>query len=230
MEYYEVKVCIKMKEDRQNDKMYEVISGYINYSILNDSRLSRIHKVNCFKFYTFSLPAPIEEDRIYKKGRLYSFNIRSISSELVMRMARSLAKGCESFTVEGTSCNRYRFNAIDKLISLTPVVITLQNGRYLTMEDSDKIVKCLTNNAARKYKAYYGEPNEVEFISDFTVKNKRLIQMPYKNTCIMGNKIDITVKPDENSQRLAHLIASVGIGEKNSLGAGYCKVIYRKEG
>lgn len=230
MEYYEVKVCIKMKEDRKNDKMYEAISSYINYSILNDSRLSRVHKINCFKFYTFSLPAPIEQDKIYKKDRLYSFNIRSISSELVMRIARSLEKKCDSFAVEGISCNRYRFNAIDKLISLTPIVITLQNGKYLSSDDSDKIVNCLTNNAVRKYKAYYGEPNEGEFISGFTIKNKRLIQMPYKNTCIMGNKIDIDVKPDNNAQRLAHLVASVGIGEKNSLGAGYCKVIYRKEG
>lgn len=230
MEYYEVKVFIKMKEDVKNDKMYEVISNYINYSLLNDSRLSRVHKINCFKFYTFSLPTPIEENKIYKNNRVYAFNIRSISSELIMRIARSLANGCNSFNLEGKSCNRYRYNGIDKLISLTPVVITLQNGRYLTIEDSDKIIKSIINNAIRKYKAYYGEAIECEFISDFTVKNKRLIQIPYKNACIMGNKIDIEVKPDADSQKLAHLVAAIGIGEKNSLGAGYCKVIYKKEG
>lgn len=56
-----------------------------------------------------------------------------------MHIARSLKNKCDSFAVEGISCNRYRFNVIDKLIRLTPVVITLQNGKYLTSDDSDKI-------------------------------------------------------------------------------------------
>lgn len=229
MEYYEVKVFIQMNEDIKSDKMYEVISKYINYSLLNDSGLSSIHEINCFKFYTFSLPIPIEEGRIYKRGRIYSFNIRSISSELIMRMASSLAKGCKSFALEGKVCNVYRYKGIDKLISLTPVVITLQNGRYLTADESDKIAESITNNAIRKYKAYYGESVECEFISDYNIKNKRLIQIPYKNTCIMGNKIDIEVRADADSQKLAHLVAATGVGEKNSIGAGYCKVIYRKQ-
>lgn len=230
MEYYEVKVFIKMKADVQNDKMYEAISRFINFSMLNDMRLGRVHEKNCFKFYTFSLPSPVESDRIYKRGRLYSFNIRSISSEFVMRMDRALVKDCDFFAVEGKNCGSYKFRAIDKLVSITPVVITLDNGRYLTADENEEVVRRLTNNVIRKYKAYYNEELEGEFISEYSIRNKRLIQMPYKNTCIMGNKIDLTIKDDESAQKLAYMAASVGLGEKNSLGAGYCKVVYRKEG
>ena len=66
-----------------------------------------------------------------------------------MRMASSLAKGCKSFALEGKVCNVYRYKGIDKLISLTPVVITLQNRRYLTADESDKIAESITNNAIR---------------------------------------------------------------------------------
>lgn len=229
MEYYEAKVFIKINKDTQKDRMHEAISNYINFSILGDSRLSRVHKLNCFKYYTFSLPSPIEKEGVYKEGRIYSFNIRSISSELVIRMAHTLARGCDSFSLEGSTYKCYRFKAIDSLVSLTPIIITKQDGRYLAPEDSDSIVSSITNNIARKYKAYYGSENETNFIESFSIKNSRLIQIPYKNTVLMGNKLEIKVKEDKESQEMALFAAAVGLGEKNSLGAGYCKVVYREE-
>lgn len=39
---------------------------------------------------------------------------------------------------------------------------------------------------------------------------------------MLGNKFEIMVKEDPISQNLAYLMLSVGSGEKNSLGFGFC--------
>ena len=158
MEYSEIKVFIKMNEDIKSDEMYSVLSKYINKSLLNDSKMKRVHETNCFKFYTFGLPYPIEKEKIYKKDKLYAFNVRSISREVIMRIGRVLERNCNEFTLEGKDFKSYVFDKIEKIISLTPVVVTRKDQKYWTKEcGTDELCKQLSSNAEKKLKAYYSE-------------------------------------------------------------------------
>lgn len=234
MDYSEVKVFIKMKEGVKSDNMYEVLNGYINASLLNDSKLSRIHELNTFKFYTYCLPYPIEKERIYQKERIYCFNIRSVNNEIVVRFGRSLKKESPLFTVEGISYDNYRVYNISKLISLTPVVVTMDDGVYWKREDGlEELIRRLSSNGERKLRRYFGDCNIVKghsFIENIEQKNKRLIMIPYKKGCLFGNKFEITVKQDEQSQFIASMVNAVGLGEKNTIGLGYCKAIFGGKG
>lgn len=229
MEYCEVKVFIKMKENVKCDYMYSVINRYVNYTLLNDKKMKDIHKVNCFKFYTFCLPYPIEKDGVYYKDRIYTFNIRSINNEIVLRIGRALEKECANFKVEGKDFVSYKAENIDKLITLTPVVVTMSQGKYWAKEDGvDELVKKLNSNAERKLKTYFDiseNESNANFISDIKQKNNRLIMIPYKEGCLFGNKFEITVNKDEWSQRRAGIAAAVGLGEKGQIGCGYCRII-----
>lgn len=229
MEYCEVKVFIKMKEDVKSDYMYSVINKYINYTLLNDKKMKDIHKVNCFKFYTFCLPYPIEKSRIYYKDRMYTFNIRSINNEIVLRIGRALEKECKSFNVEGKDFRSYKTEKIDKLITLTPVVVTMSQGKYWAKEDGvSELAKRLNSNAERKLKTYFDiseDEYKADFISEIKQKNNRLIMIPYKEGYLFGNKFEITVNDDEWSQKMAGIAAAVGIGEKGQIGCGYCRIV-----
>lgn len=230
MEYSEVKLFIKMNKDVKSDEIYSVISKYINKSLLNDNKMKRVHVKNCFKFYTFGLPYPIEKDKIYKKDKLYAFNVRSISREIIVRIGRVLDKCCDEFVLEGKDFKNYIFDKIEKIITLTPVVVTRKDQRYWTKEcGTDELCEQLSKNAERKLKAYYGEINIQEgtnFIEEIKQKNNRLILVPYKGGYIAGNKFEIKVKSDENSQLLAGVAVAMGLGEKcSAIGMGYCKVL-----
>lgn len=230
MEYSEIKVFIKMNEDIKSDEMYSVLSKYINKSLLNDSKMKRVHETNCFKFYTFGLPYPIEKEKIYKKDKLYAFNVRSISREVIMRVGRVLERNCNEFTLEGKDFKSYVFDKIEKIISLTPVVVTRKDQKYWTKEcGTDELCKQLSSNAEKKLKAYYGKIKIEEgtnFIEEIKQKNNRLILVPYKGGYVAGNKFEIKVKSDETSQLLAGVVAAMGLGEKcSAIGMGYCKVL-----
>lgn len=234
MDYSEVKVFMKMKGDVNCDNMYEMLNKYINVSLLNDSKLSKIHKENVFKFYTYCLPYPIEKDKIYHKERIYCFNIRSVNNEIIVRIGRCLKKEDSLFTVEGISYDNYHIHNISKLITLTPVVVTMDNGKYWKTEDGfEQLIKRLGGNGERKFIKYYGDCNIEKghsFIENIEQKNKRLILIPYKGSCLFGNKFEIEVKQDEQSQLIASFVSGVGLGEKNTIGMGYCKVIYGEKG
>lgn len=230
MEYCELKIFIKMNTNINSDDMYSVISKFINKSLLNDTKMRRVHKLNCFKFYTFGLPYPIEKDRVYKKDSIYAFNIRSISREIIMRIGRCIVFNCDEFTVEGKDYKNFIYNKIEKIISLTPVVTIKKDGKYWTRECGiDELSEQLNNNAKRKLQSYYGVCNideSTNFIESIKQKNNRLILVPYKGGYIAGNKFEIVVKGDKNSQQLAGIVAAMGLGEKcSAIGMGYCKIV-----
>lgn len=233
MEHTELKIFITMKKDVKSSVMYEILNKFINKGLLNDKRLSLAHKKNCFKFYTFGLPYKIEKDGIYKKDKMYAFNIRSVSVEFILALARCIENGCEYFLVEGKSVNSYTYKKINKLISLTPTVVTLENGHYWCEADGVEVLKNkLNSNIERKLKAYFDDfkiEKGFNFIKDIEVKNKRLIMIPYKSAMLFGNKLEILVEENEMAQTMATMALAVGLGEKGSVGCGYCMVAKDKQ-
>ncbi|APU86937.1 CRISPR associated Cas6 family protein (plasmid) [Clostridium botulinum] len=55
-----------------------------------------------------------------------------------------------------------------------------------------------------------------------SITNNKTIYIPYKKGLLLGNKLKIQVKEDDISQTLATVALGAGIGEKNSIGMGFC--------
>jgi len=120
---------------------------------------------------------------------------------------------------------------ISELYSATPVVTTLENGRYWSVQESGDIMllqKQLHDNLEKKYKSFYGEPLHVKdnFIQLIEIKNRvpQTINMHKENIKVtfFGNKFKIVPNEDELSQKLAFTALACGLGEKNSYGGGFC--------
>ena len=111
---------------------------------------------------------------------------------------------------------------INKLITLTPAIITTEKGDYDIKEDIEFVKNRILANTQKKYKKIYDTQIDIDFIKEIRKTNKTPVKIPYKNINMLGNKFEIQIKEDPMSQNLAYLNLSVGLLEKNSLGLGFC--------
>ena len=223
MQYYNLKLSVILKKDIRAEEAYEKLSNLISYAMLQDNNLKLLHEENKYKNYVFCNLYPVEKDSIYKCNNVYYFDIRGIDLKMLMKLKQVLnVAENENFKVIQASFETSMQRKITKLITLTPVIITTEIGDYDIKYDLDFVKNRLVANIQKKYKSIYNTEADVDFIKEIIKTNKKPMKIPYKNIHMLGNKFEIMVKEDPISQNLAYLMLSVGCGEKNSLGFGFC--------
>lgn len=223
MQYYNLKLSVILKKDIRSEEAYEKLSNLISYAMLKDNNLKLLHEENKYKNYVFCNLYPVEKDSIYKCNNVYYFDIRGIDLKMLMKLKQviNVAEN-ENFKVIQSSFETSMQRKITKLITLTPVIITTEIGDYDIKDDLNFVKNRLVANIQKKYKSIYNTEADVDFIKEIIKTNKKPMKIPYKNIHMLGNKFEIMVKEDPISQNLAYLMLSVGCGEKNSLGFGFC--------
>ncbi len=223
MKYYNLKVTTLLKQNIESVQPYEKISNLIAYAMLKDDLLKKLHEKNTYKNYVFCNLYPVEKDTIYKKGNVYTFDLRGIEFEKMIKLKQVLeTTENEYFKVIQINFQTGIQRNIKKLITLTPAIITTEKGDYDIKENMNLIKDRILANTQKKYKNIYHTEVNMDFIQDIKKLNRTPIKIPYKNINILGNKFEIQIKEDPMSQNLAYLILSTGILEKNSQGFGFC--------
>lgn len=193
---------------------------------------SEVHQKIGFKYYVFGGLLPIEKEKVYKQGNIYTFSIRSLDETLIDTLKTTLRQNInhEFFQVVETHKKTVPQFFITELYSVTPVIVSVENGKYWTINESGDIMqlqKQLHDNAEKKYKSFFGEPLHVNqnFIQLIEIKNKVPqnihITKDGKPIRFFGNKFKIVPNEDEVSQKLAFVALACGLGEKNSYGGGF---------
>lgn len=219
MVYYNLKVMVTLKKDIPYENTYQVISDYIAYAMLKDDVYKKMHEENMYKLYNFCSFYPFEKEGVYIKGRIYSFDIKFINIEFAMKMKQLLMiTNNDNFKVIMCNIQTNEYRKITKLITLTPCILTTSKGDYKIDGDIKLVKERILSGIQKKYKQIYNTDMHVDFIKEIKQTNKKPIKLPYKNIYFLGNKFEIYVKEDEDSQRLAHIALSTGILEKNSQG------------
>lgn len=219
MKVYELTVTYYLKEDLYFTKANEYISKLLNRAFLLDEQLKYQHSQKGYKFYCFSSFYPIEPEKTYKAGKVYVFTIRTLHESWANKMQRLLPKVKHNGKVLAVECKKRVLGHIESLYTLTPALITVDNGRYWVPGDDFKLFEDQFNtNACKKYKAFYGKELQPinSFIQSIQMVSKKPISYHYKQTKLLGNKFNIIVNEDEISQKLAKVIIGCGLGEKNS--------------
>ncbi|HHU48838.1 MAG TPA: hypothetical protein GXZ37_03875 [Clostridiales bacterium] len=227
MRYFELIVTVFLGEDVTYLASYEYIGNLISRAMAHDDKLRELHKKSGFKLYTFCGFQPIEQDKVYKKGRIYIINIRSISVDFILALKKVLPHVESPTKIIATDIRLYEYRHITELITLTPVVATLSSNRNWTKEDGLLLLRERAHsNTVKKCRNFFRdfpepEDNFIEFIQQI---NRKPIKIPYKGINFLGNKLIIGVKPDEVSQKLAFTALGAGLLEKGSaIGSGYCR-------
>jgi CRISPR-associated endoribonuclease Cas6 len=226
LKYYELTCTTYLLKDIYFDDLNESLGRYINKSMILDDGLKKIHGSKGYKYYVYDNLFPRESDKVYKKGRVYIFVIRSIDKSLLGKMARVLPLVKDSsLKVISLELKEFVPNHISQLYTVTPAILTVDNRFWVKGDSIELLERRIQDNLCKKYHDYYNGRLEVEgnFIRGIEIKNDKTIGINYKNIRLMGNKFKILVKEDETSQKLATMALATGLLEKNSSnGMGFC--------
>jgi len=232
MKYFELICTAYMKKDMAFEKSFEQISKYISFS-MTQSDLADFHKKVGYKYYVFGGFLPIEKEKIYKMGNTYRFTLRSLDEHFIDMLVKTLRANINNsnFLIVQTTKKTIKQFFITELYSATPVIVTAENGKFWTMQESGDILqlqKQLHDNLEKKYNSFFKEKLQVtqNFIKLLEIKNRVpqniRIEKDGHKIIFFGNKFKIIPNEDEVSQKLAFVALACGLGEKNSYGGGFC--------
>lgn len=226
MQYFEVVVTTYSLKDVYFDEANEKIGQLINKAMVNDSVLSERHKKNCFKYYVYDSLYPREQDKLYKKGRVYIFRIRSMDESFIDKIKKLIVKTSTDYLRPiATEKRVQKQRHISEIYTVTPALVTVEEGYWIKGDSLELLQERIEVNLLKKYRNYFGEDlgKRHDFIQMIELKNRRPIALKYKNIKLLGNKLNIIVKDDEISQKLAFTALGMGLLEKNSSnGMGFC--------
>lgn len=222
--FHEILFTIQFKEDVPVNQVQASLAALIANGMTFSASLKELHLQTTFKPYVFCLPYPREDDRIYHKDRMYCFNLRTLKLDFAMAMKNYLPRVQGNVRVVSVELRTYTQPHVSELISLTPIIATVDNQCWMPEKGLALLANRMHSNAVKKCKklnAGFAEPDEL-FFELVELLNQKPIGVSYKGTTLLGHKVQLKVKPHPWAQQLAITVLGQGLAEKNSLGFGYC--------
>ncbi len=230
MHFYELKIDLNLKNKIHFQSSPEAIGKLIATALINSGYKS--HNENKIKNYVFS-NLEIRANNGWYEGDNF-FRFRSFDKDLILKFSNALFTYEDKiFKINSLFSKVIHQKPIKLLETSNPVFVKVSPKLFWTFEkDGDimKYIKLLHQNALRKSKLIEPvETNEI-FIEYMEFLNRKPFTFKYKDSKFFGFKLKIYPKNDEIAQKLAFIVAGMGLGEKgSSVGGGFCKVAFRRE-
>lgn len=224
MNYYELICTTVLKGPVNYENSFTLLSNHINKVLLNHPQLKAIHINKKEKLYTFSSFYPIERNKVYQKGRVYIFRLRSIDKTFITYLMTSMKTiSSETFQIISSELITKKKRLIQELVAITPIVLTTETGYTLPEINPLQFVETrLRGLLEKKYYQHFGKSiTAVQLSERIEQVNNKPIKLPYKNIHLLGNKFKLEIDLTDEAQTLATMALACGLGEKTSLGFGY---------
>lgn len=224
MRVFQIRIKLYMLKDIKAEKIQTKVTAFMDKSFAEKEELLRMHEKNTFKYYCMDLPYPLEQDKVYKKGKIYTVTVRTLDE----RLAKYFYEVCvNGFTeeIKGLTAEIRILpqKIIETLYTLTPVILKDNDGYWRTHMAVKDFEERLKINLIKKWNTFTGEKlsEDFQFYTMLEFLNEAPIVMEYKNIKLLGDKIRLQIADNETAQKLAYLSLAAGIGEMNSRGAGF---------
>lgn len=208
-----------LKEDQSSE-----ISKVIDKCFLNDEEYKAFHEAKNYKFYNFNSFYPVECDKIYKAGKIYTIIIRTVDEKLTEFFIRNLANEyTESIKVLTIDKKVVLKKHIEKIYSITPIVIKCENGYWKNNINVEEYEERLKVNLIKKFNLF----NDIKIDENFELfsflkfENKKPIATKLKDKKMLGDKLTFNIAENEMAQELVYFALGTGIGEINARGLGF---------
>ena len=202
----------------------EKIEEILDKCLSSTEKFQKFHKINKFKNYTFNSFYKLEKDGIYKEGKIYSVKIRTIDEDLAEYFKKNLSNEYTHY-IKGltTESKKLRKKPIEKIYSLTPIVIKTDRGYWKGHLSLEEFERRLRENLIKKYNYYFNTnlDEDFELFNRIEFNNRKPISTSYKNIRILGDKLTLYIAENETAQKLTYLSLGTGLGEMNARGYGY---------
>jgi len=224
MKVFQIKLKVFILKDMDIDDSQGIISAFIDSGLIKDKEFLKLHESNKFKGYCFDAPYPLEEDKVYKKDKIYTLTIRTIDKGLADFFANKLVNEFNANIKGLTSEVRILPKKhIEKLYSITPAVMKNEDGYWKNKIKLDEFEKRLKVNLIKKYNSITNSKIDEDFqlYSTIEFKNRKPISIKYKNIKLLGDKISLNIAENETAQELAYMSLGTGVFEMNARGYGF---------
>ncbi|BDR67269.1 CRISPR-associated endoribonuclease Cas6 [Clostridium tetani] len=224
MKIYELTLKVFLLKDIKSDESLEKISNLIDKSLSKDGKLLAFHERNTYKNYTFNSFYPLEKNKIYCGGTIYSIQIRTVDESLVQYFKKNLTNEYTEYIKALTlECRVIPQRYIEKIYSITPVVIKTEKGYWKGNLSLGEFEERIKNNLIKKYNSFFNTKIDEKFILFRTINliNNKPISCSYKDINILGDKITLIIDENEMAQKLACFSLGSGVGEMNARGYGF---------
>lgn len=224
MKVYQVDMLVFLLKDIEYSDIFTQIANFIDEGMAKIPELLELHNKNVYKNYCFNSFYPLEKDKIYKNGKQYKIQLRTIDKNLAKFFNEKLVNNFNN-SIKGlkSEIKIIPKKYIEKIYSITPAIIKDNNGYWknnISLEDFEVRLK---ENLIKKYNFITKDKVDEDFqlYTSLEFKNNKPIAVKYKEIKILGDKITININDDEVSQELAYMSLGTGILEMNARGAGY---------
>ncbi|URZ02300.1 CRISPR-associated endoribonuclease Cas6 [Clostridium felsineum] len=224
LKVYEFSIKIYLLETIQEKDVLQIISEVIDKSFTKSPELAEFHETNTYKMYVFNGLYPISREKIYSKGSIYTFQIRTVDEKLCNHFEKILVNEYTDKIKVLTVFKRIiPKKNIDKIYSITPCIEKFEDGYWKNNHSIEEFQKRLTDNLIKKYNKFSGKKidEETELFTLVEFNNKKPIAVNYKNIKFLADKITLYVAGNSIAEELAYFAIGVGILELNARGFGY---------
>ena len=217
----ELKVYL-LKNINQKDCLTK-ITYFIDSVLKTDEKFLKYHNKRIPKGYVFNSFYPLEKEE-YLAGKVYTVQIRTVNEELKDFLMKNLhnnyTREIKGLTI---SERKIEYRYIDRLFSVTPIILKTENGYWRGNMDVDNFLDRLKINLIKKYNQFYEEKlDETENIFEkIEFRNDVPIKCSYKNINLLGDKVILTIAKNPTAQKLAFLSLGAGLSEMASRGYSY---------
>lgn len=200
------------------------ISNVVDSCLAKDAELLKFHNENEYKNYSFSTFYPIEKSKLYKVGKIYTVIIRTVDERIKKCFEKLLenenTESIKALTIE-TRILPQKY--IEKIYSLTPVVVKFENGYWRTNESLDAFEKRLKDNIIKKYNHFTSTKidENFELFTYMRFDNQKPIATKYKEISLLGDKVTLNVAENDMAQELTYFALGAGVLEMNARGFGF---------
>lgn len=213
------------------------LGGYLDYFFSSNSEeLRKEHySVNDYGSlkYSFNYLWPHATNKIYKKGGVYNFQIRSFNDEVIKTLEERIVlwndKTFKVLKIDVKEINPFD-RKIERVFTTTPLIIKNDFGYWRGKVDVEEFEKRLRGNMIKKYNALFDKDiRNVRVFSKYSIDNEKPISLSYKDINLLGDKVTLFIDEDPVSQEVACAALGTGLGENcTRIGAGYLNFKYRR--
>ncbi len=227
---YELRVKVYMYKDINLEECTYKIAKLIDTVLAKDDSLKNFHEENRYKNYVFGGFSPFERDKLYKKDKIYNFQLRTIDRNLADYFIKNLEHFYnDDMNVVSVEIKIIQQKYINKLYCLTPIILKDygndgdKKGYWKNNFSVEYFERRVIENLIKKYNSFTGEKIDEDFqiFSNIQFINQKPISFNYKNIKLLGDKTDLVIESNKIAQQLAYMALGVGIGECNARGAGF---------
>lgn len=224
MQVFEIRVKLKCKENMNNSIVNKEIQKYIDSTLSKDEKWMQFHNDNKYKNYNYDSLYPIEKDKVYKKEKTYNLRIRTVDKDLAAYLTVNIYNKLDyKIEVVDVNVNIIPKKHIEKIYSITPVVIKNDKGYWKGILSLDEYIKRIKENAIKKYNTMMDDRIDEDFplYKSIEFKNNKPIGVDIKGKKLLGDKFELVIADDPISQKIAYLMIGSGVGELNARGVGF---------